>query len=358
MIRVAHVVASFDVGGLQKGVVNIINRSRGCQHLVVSFGPGLAMADRLDHGDVESLGLEPGQRRSLAAALRDVLQRFGADVVHTRNWPTLVDGWRARRRARTASHVHGYHGRDASGARGFGWKRRLIGRALTRSLDAVVTLTPHMAEEYTRDFGTPKRGLHVIENGVELPEVAVSRRTAGDPLQVLAVGRLDPVKDYGSLIRAFARMPGRGVDDRLVIAGDGPEREALAATCDREGVADAVKMPGMLQNTAAVYRDADVFVQSSVYEGMSNTLAEAMAAGLPCVASRVGGNPDVVGGAGVFYESGDDAVLAERLAALRRDPARASALGDAARERAREVFGMDRMVQAYDELYHELAGRS
>ena len=358
MIRIAHVVASFDVGGLQKGVVNIVNLSRECQHLVVSFGPGLAMAEHLRHGDVETLGLEPGQRRSLAGSLRDVLQRFGADVVHTRNWPTLVDGWRARRKARTGSHVHGYHGRDASGARGFGWKRRVIGRALTRSLDAVVTLTQNMAREYTREFGAPKRGLHVIENGVEIPETTARRRGTADPFRVLAVGRLDPVKDYPSLIRAFACMEGRGPDDRLVIVGDGPERDAMRAACGHAGVTEAVEMAGMVPSAAAAYQEADVFVQSSIYEGMSNTLVEAMAAGLPCVATRVGGNPDVLADAGVLYESGDTSELATHLATLKRDPSRARALGDAARERARAVFGLTRMVQAYDELYHELAKRS
>lgn len=358
MIRVAHVVASFDVGGLQKGVVNIVNLSRACRHLVVSFGPGLAMAERLRQGDVETLGLEPGQRRSLAGALRDVLRRFGADVVHTRNWPTLVDGWRARRKARTGAHVHGYHGRDASGARGFGWKRRVVGRVLTRSLDAVVTLTQNMAREYARDFGAPKRGMQVIENGVEVPETAARRRAAGDPFRVLAVGRLDPVKDYGSLIRAFAGMEGRASEDRLVIVGDGPERQMLHEAASAEGVADSVEMPGMLPSAAAAYQDADVFVQSSIYEGMSNTLAEAMAAGLPCVATRVGGNPDVTGDAGLLYESGDTAALGTHLAKLKQDPGGAAAMGDAARERAKSVFGMSRMVDAYDALYQELAGGS
>ncbi len=358
MIRVAHVVASFDVGGLQKGVVSIVNNSRACQHLVISCGPGMGMASRLDRGDAESLGLASGQRGSVAEALADRLRSFGADVLHTRNWPTLVDGWRARRRAGTRSHVHGYHGRDASAAAGFGIKRRLVGRFLSRRLDGVVTLTDHMAREYLAEFGAPRGGLRVIANGVELPDPVSHARDADAPFTTLAVGRLDKVKDHESLICAFARMANRGSGDRLRIVGDGPEREALGRVCECEGVAANVELLGLVEDPSAAYFEADAFVQSSIYEGMSNTLAEAMAAGLPCVATRVGGNPDVLGDVGVLYEPGDVEALSRNLEQLKEDPEGATRLGRASRARAERCFGMDRMVQAYDELYTEVSGRS
>ena len=356
MIRVAHVVASFGVGGLQKGVVNVVNRSDASafDHLIVSVGPDLAMADRLERGRVETLGLASGEKGSLGKALAGLLRGFGADVVHTRNWPTLVDGWRARRRARTRAHIHGYHGRDAAGAHGFGWKRRVVGRCLTRFVDSVVVLTRNMGAEYERDFGAPRGGMRVIPNGVELPDDRPRHRAADDPFRVLAVGRLDPVKNYGSLIRAFATMAGRGAQDRLVILGEGPDRDLLLAAASEAGVADAVEMPGMVTETAAEYARADVFVQSSIYEGMSNTLTEAMATGLPVLATRVGGNPDVVGDAGVLYSSGDEPALARHLAEFRSAPSLAAELGNLARHRAESEFSYERMIGSYEGLYREL----
>lgn len=360
MIRVAHVVASFGVGGLQKGVVNVVNKSDAStfEHLIISIGPELAMADRLERGSVETLGLASGQKGSLGKALGEMLRRFGADVVHTRNWPTLFDGWRARRRAQVCAHVHGYHGRDAAGAHGFDWKRRLLGRWITRFVDAVVVLTRNMGSEYERDFGAPRGGLRVIPNGVALPDQPCRVRSADDPYRVLAVGRLDPVKDYPSLIRAFAAMDGRSPEDRLVIVGDGPERERLESVASESGVGDAVELPGMIRDTAAQYASADVFVQSSIYEGMSNTLAEAMAAGLPVVATSVGGNPDVVGDAGVLYGAGDEAGLSRQLAEFRRDTAAARSLGERARERVATEFSYDRMIGSYEGLYREMAERN
>ncbi|MAG57458.1 MAG: hypothetical protein CMJ83_14295 [Planctomycetes bacterium] len=360
MIRIAHIVASFDVGGLQKGVVNLINRTDAgtFTHLVLSLGPGMAMAERLTVGEAESLGVSTGERRSLARAIAERIRQFGADVVHTRNWPTFADGCRARRRAKIKAHIHGYHGRDASGAVGFGWKRRIVGKILTRFTDRIVVLTRAMGNEYRNEFGTPRGGMRVIPNGVELPDVVRRRRAVGDPYRVLAVGRLDPVKDYASLLQAFASMHGRGPEDRLVIAGDGPERDGLRLAAQRAGIVDSVEMPGLVRDPSRLYGEADVFVQSSLYEGMSNTIAEAMASGLPVIATAVGGNPDVVGDAGILYRSGDVSALADRLAELRADPDRATGLAAAARARVESEFSYERMVGSYEELYRDVSGRS
>jgi glycosyltransferase involved in cell wall biosynthesis len=359
MIRVAHVIASFDVGGLQKGVLNLVNRSdpTSFRHLIVSFSDGVAMADRLERGEVETLGMNHGQRRSLVEPLRAVLRRFKADILHTRNWPTLIDGVRSRRRALVPSHVHGYHGRDLTGAAGFGFRRRFIGRILTRRTDVVVALTQAMGAEYSAAFGLPKGGLRIVPNGVAPVEGEARARDPSAPFVVVAAGRLDPVKDYPSLIRAFARMDGRGPDDRLVLVGDGPEKNRLAEVAREAGVPSQVEMPGMVRPVEPVYARADAFVQSSFYEGMSNTLVEAMAAGIPVVATRVGGNADVVGDAGLLYPSGADDALAAHLSFLRSRPDQALALGQRARERVRREFTFERMVRGYEDVYRDLAAR-
>ena len=142
-LRVAHVLASFDVGGLQKGVVTLVNGSnpQRFQHLVVSLGGGDDMAPRLETGELVSLGCELGRRRSMIRPLVRILRGFRPDVVHTRNWPTFAEGWMARRLARVPHHVHGYHGRDTHVARGFPLKRRALGKFLTRFTDRIIEVT-------------------------------------------------------------------------------------------------------------------------------------------------------------------------------------------------------------------------
>lgn len=358
-LRVLHLVASFDTGGLQKGVATLVNHGDASrfEHLVLSMSPSIEMAERLVHGDVKTLGVGFGQAANLGARVAEVARAFGADVLHTRNWPTLVDGWRARRALGRIPHVHGHHGRDADTARRFGFKRELLGRIITRGLDRVVTLTSAMADEYRSSFGRARGGLSLIPNGVVIPEVAARPRRPGDPFHVLAVGRLDPVKDYGTLVRAFAAMPGREPEDRLTIAGGGPEMDALRQVAADAGVAEQVLLPGPVHPVQPLYLEAHAFVQSSIYEGMSNTVAEAMAAGLPVIATRRGGNPDVVGDAGHLIEAEDVLALSGRLGEVRGDPGAATALGSAARDRAEQRFSVAAMVSGYEAVWTEIHER-
>lgn len=357
-LRVAHLVASFEVGGLQKGVATLVNAgSADVEHLVISMSPDAPMAERLSRGRVETLGVPFGERAGLGPRVAALLRSFRPDVLHTRNWPTLVDGSRARKLARVAVHVHGHHGRDAATAGGFGWKRRLAGRLLSRRLQRVVTLTESMAAEWRREFGRPRRGITLIPNGVVLPEEPAPLSAAGAPFRVLAVGRLDPVKDYPTLFEAFARMEGRGPEDRLVLVGEGPEEAGLRLLARELELEGAVTWAGRVVPATPFFGHADVFVQSSIYEGMSNTVAEAMAAGLAVVATDSGGNPDVLGETGLFFLPGDVDGLARHLARLKCDVEERGRLARAARRRAEERYSVSAMVSSYETLWRELAGR-
>jgi glycosyltransferase involved in cell wall biosynthesis len=173
------------------------------------------------------------------------------------------------------------------------------------------------------------------------------------------VGRLDPVKDHVALIRAFVE----GVrDDRavLVIVGDGPMRGELQRTVAELGAGARVRLAGERDDVPQVLRAFDLFVLPSVGEGISNAILEAMATGLPVVATRVGGNPELVadGVTGRLIERRSPAALSEAIATYLADPALMRRHGEAARERALCEFSLPRMLAGYADLYRRSLARA
>ncbi len=360
-LRVVHLVTSFDTGGLQNGIVNLINHSdpRRVEHTVLSMWPETGLASRLCRGDVRSLGFTRGRVPHAWRQVARSLNELRPHVLHTRNWGTYPDGIRAARSAGVKACIHGFHGRDIHNAGGEILRRRILGRLLAFRTTRIVTLTPTMKREYMRDFRVPARMIEVIPNGIDLGRVAEfeADEAVRSTFTVAAVGRLDPVKNFGMLIRAFHRCRSRAPTDRLVIAGDGPERERLEALVSDLEMNSAVKFLGLRKDVPAVLKGADLFVQPSIYEGMSNTLVEAMACGIPVVATDVGGNADVVGrdGEAVLVPSDDAEALQGVLERLRSDPVELRRLGEAGRDRVRERFGLERMVDRYTALYESVA---
>ena len=173
---------------------------------------------------------------------------------------------------------------------------------------------------------------------------------------ICTVGRLDPVKDQVGLVRAFAGLVPAHPEAVLVIAGDGPCRDELARVIAELGVADRVRLLGECRDVPGVLAAADVFALPSIAEGMSNTLLEAMAAGLPVVATRVGGNPELVedGVNGRLVPIREPVALREALASYLDDPHLRAMHGKASRQRAVECFSLERMCQDYTDLYRRL----
>jgi glycosyltransferase involved in cell wall biosynthesis len=191
----------------------------------------------------------------------------------------------------------------------------------------------------------------VIHNGVPLD---VPRRGAHSaPVTLLSVGRLRAPKDFATLVRAMA-----GLEARLRIAGDGPDRPALEAEIDRLGLTN-VELLGTRQDVPELLARSDVFVLASHSEGLPMSVLEAMAAGLPVVASAVGGVPELVvdGETGVLVPPGASAALASALSRLVADPGLRDRLGAAGRQRAEHEFSLERFEREHLELYRNRARR-
>jgi glycosyltransferase involved in cell wall biosynthesis len=255
--------------------------------------------------------------------------------------------------------VHGEHGLNRADLAGTPWKRLWAQRALARMADAIVPVNEPIATHLRAAWKVDSARLTVIPNGVDLERFGPRKgaRPAG-AFTVGMVGRLDDVKDIGTALAALAKLIGRGEgpDLRLMLVGDGPMRAALQSQAAALGLGERVEFAGARADVETWYPKFDLFLNASVYEGMCNTLLEAMACGLPLIASRVPGNQAWLrdGVDARFFGPGDAEALAAAIAALRSDAAERAAMG--ARNRARVEAGFDNrgFIASYVAFYDRL----
>lgn len=372
---VMHVVYSFDVGGLENGVVNLINRMPAdrFRHAVVAL---TACADdfckRVQRDDVQFLSLHkpPGHGIKLYPRLYRLFRTHRPAVVHTRNLAALeaiVPAWAAGVPVR----VHGEHGWDVSDPHGTRRKFQVLRRAYSPFVQRYVALSGQIERYLVDRVGIPAQRVERICNGVDTERfqfgAAAGRAPlAGSPFNdtdvivVGSVGRLQAVKDQLNLVRALAvareRGGATGAKLRLAIAGDGPLRPAVEEEIRRHRLSDAVWLAGERRDVPDVMRGFDVFALPSKAEGISNTILEAMSSGLPVVATAVGGNAELVSESktGALVPAEDPAAMADALLCYASDAALRQEHGLAARRRVEAEFSIERMVTRYAELYESL----
>lgn len=377
---VVHVLYRFDTGGLENGVVNLINHmpAGAYRHAVVALTDVVpAFAQRIRRRDVSffSLHKPPGQGVWLYPRLVRLFRELDPAIVHTRNFAALecqVPAWWAGVPVR----IHGEHGRDADDPDGTVRRYQWLRRAYRPFVHHHVALSADLASYVRRRVGVPSTRLTQIINGVDTERfrptgagrAALPGSPFDDPRYFVAgtVGRMMTVKAQPILAQAFVRAldidPSLRGRLRLVMVGDGPLRAEARSILESAGVADLAWLPGERADVAEVMRALDAFVLPSLAEGISNTILEAMASGLPVLATRVGGNAELVADeeSGRLVDAGDVDALAQGLVAMAGDPARSAAMGWAGRRRVESRFGLSAMVAAYRGLYDRLlagAGR-
>jgi glycosyltransferase involved in cell wall biosynthesis len=281
-------------------------------------------------------------------------RREGIEVVHTHNPPPLLSAMPAALLAGVRRRVHTKHGANVYGRRAL-W----AARGLVRALDALVAVSPQTADVARAKERVPEGRLHVVANGIPLasfhPDADARQRIRadlgipGDAFVVGSVGRLVVEKDYPLLVRAMAPWLGERV--RLVLVGEGDARPAIEKAIPA-ALARWVTLTGARRDVPAALAALDLFALSSRTEGLPLAVPEAMAVGLPVVATAVGGLPSViVPGTGTLVPSGDEAALGAALGAYIVDHAHARATGEAARTHALASFSLERMADAYECIY-------
>ena len=309
-------------------------------------------------GPLFGLSFVSGVVRALRRLRRDY------DLIHTHQalWEAVSTGV-ARSVIAAPTLVQpassGYFGEaeELAQTRAFPVLRRLI---LRNSAFAAISLD---IEEQWRALGVPADRMHRMASGVDPARFHPGPSRVEDRLpprpRVLFTGRLHPQKNLDVLLDAWAEVARRS-DAHLVLLGDGPDRDRLRSKAEALGLADRVHFPGPVDTPDEYLRAADLFVLPSVAEGMSNSLLEAMASSLPCIASAIGGNTDLLeaGPRGLLVRPDDRAGWTDTILRLLDDRPLARSLGDAALNLVREQFALPVVVDRYEQLYRRLISGS
>ena len=375
---VAHVIHAFGTGGMENGLVNLVNRTPPdrYRHAIVCLTESGGFEQRLDPAlgvKVLALHARPGHHFGDYRRVWKALKTLGPAIVHTRNLSALEAQIPAFFLG-GARRVHGVHGRDVFDLEGKNRKYNLLRKTIRPLVGKYITVSQDLRRWLMETVGVPARKVVQIYNGVDqerfrpAEEKPLGLAPPGflreESLVIGTVGRLAAVKDQATLVRGFAglleQVP-EGMADRLrlVLVGDGPCRGELEGLVDELGIRGQTWFAGDREDIPDLLRLLDLFVLPSLGEGISNTILEAMATGLPVVATRVGGNPELVdhGDNGLLVPSADPGAMAGALADLVADPDRLQAMGAAGLERVRSRFNWDRTVEEYLAVYDELLGK-
>ncbi len=361
---VLQLVLSLAPGGTERLVVDLVHRLGHRYRAAVccldeegAWGHELAA-----HGvPVVALHRAPGFHPMLGVRVARVAAAHGATVVHCHHYSPFVYGRLARAWNPRLRLVFTEHGRLSDAP--ISARRRLANTILGRYRGPMFAVSANLRAHLVAEGFSQRLG--VIHNGIDvgaLPTVTdrrQARASLGVPDGALVVGtaaRLDPVKDLPVLIDAVGRVRRAGVPIALAIIGEGPERGTVEAAIRAHGVEDAVHLLGYRPDVRALLAGLDVYVNSSISEGISLTILEGMAAALPVVATKVGGTPEVVldGETGVLVPARSAEALADAILGLARDPAARARLGQAGRARVSTAFTIERMVDDYAREYARL----
>ena len=367
---VAHVIYRFDVGGLENGLVNLLNRmpARRFRHAIVSLTDHSDFRQRLKRDDIEVFDLHkpPGNSPRTLVALWRLFRRLRPDIVHTRNVAAL-DATVPAALAGVPVRIHGEHGRDVDDLDGTNTRRQLVRRLYRPFIHQYITVSRDLAQYLQDKIMVPPSRVAQIMNGVDssLFRPVGERRDAvphpgfcgPEHFVIGTVGRMQEVKDQVTLARAFVRlaqiMPGAKERVRLVMIGEGPLRDRVRALLAEAGLERHAWLPGKRDDVARIMRSFDLFVLPSLAEGISNTILEAMATGLPVLATAVGGNRELVreGETGTLVPRDDPESMAIALRTYAESDELGRRQGEAARRAIENEFGMDAMVDGYMKIY-------
>ena len=367
---VLHVMHRFDTGGLENGIVNLINHMPpdAYRHTVLALTDVTDFRQRIVTPDVGFIALDkaPGHGVWQYAKLFRLFRALRPHIVHSRNLAALevqVPAWAAGVPVR----LHGEHGHDARDLGGHRQSYQRVRRFYRPFVHHYLALSQELAHYLVDKVHVPRPAITLASNGVDTrrfrPAPGGPVRVDGCPFDpahhwlVGTVGRMQPVKDPLMLAQAFvmayAQAPELRHRMRLVMVGDGPQREAVHQRLAQAGLAHLAWLPGECQDVAPVLRGLHAFALPSRSEGISNAILEAMASGLPVLATAVGGNAELVlpGVTGYLTPAQDPQAMATHLISLAGNPYLADRLGQAGRQRVLAHFSLPAMVATYQRVY-------
>ncbi len=369
---VVHVIYRLAVGGLENGLVNLINRmpAERYRHAIVCIDDYTDFRERIQRKDVEVYALHKRPGTDLGAYVRfwRLMRRLRPSIVHTRNLGALefqFPAWLAGVRHR----VQGEHGRDTGDLQGTNLKYLLFRKFMRPLVSRYIALSQDLANWLETSAGAAPQKISQIYNGVDTEQffsikhrlpLPVEHFSPKDGIVIGTIGRMQSEKDQLTLVRAFITLLDtveKGRERlRLVLIGDGPLREQAQALLREAKAEHLAWLPGARNDAPKMMQALDIFVLPSLIEGVSNTILEAMATGLPVVATAVGGNPELVcqGETGVTIPAEDEIAMSQAIQRYIDAPELRRIHGKAGRLRVEKIFSMASMVSGYLRVYDDI----
>jgi sugar transferase (PEP-CTERM/EpsH1 system associated) len=360
--RILYFSHSLGIGGLEVLLLELarrVDRKRFATAMCVMESGGGLEKEFLAAGiPVFHCSKKEGKDVFLPLRLARLMRREETAILHSNNYSPWIYGVLARKLVRGVRQVHTEHSNVDEGRSVALWAERQAARS-TQALVADAGIVRAVLESRA---GIPSRRVEVVYNGVDVDRYRPREEGSRDQLRITVgiVARLVPVKNHALLLRAFKEVRDGGpAGVRLLVVGDGPLREELEALARSLELGDSVRFLGFRRDIPEILRSLDVFVLCSNSEGHSLTLLEAMASGLPVVATDVGGNGEVVreGVNGSLVPPGDTGALAAALKELIAEPERARALGRAGRQDVERRFSLTAMTERYEKIYETVLDR-
>ena len=367
-MHIMHIVGNFGPGGAEMGVVRLIKALSypPFTHSVCSVSSDLRMKKLLQpEVGCYSLGIE-GQGRLAFGSFLSIFRRAGVDIAHVNNIAPWFDVALASRLSGCRC-IQTFHGVEDHTIQFSFLKKRQIYFAwkMSNRLTAVSGASAGLFSELS---GIDKQFIQVIDNGIDTrlfspvdPEEKTKIRVAlGLPEEKIVLGcvaALREVKNHKGLLLGFSEVVKTDPKYTLVLVGDGPLSDDLKKLCRKLHIEKHVVFAGQRNDIDMYLKAFDVFVLNSRTEGLSYAILEAMASGLPVVATDVGGNAQIIdhGKNGILYEQGNEISLTNALMGIIRDPDKISRMGEMARKKILEKYSLDAMVRQYDLLYRAVA---
>jgi sugar transferase (PEP-CTERM/EpsH1 system associated) len=355
------------MGGAENGVVNLMNgiNTEIFMPIIISLVNDGPLKGRLDTKRVTlyEMGKKEGNDFFLPFRLYGLFKKIKPHVVHTHCWGTLVEGVTAAKLAGVPIVIHGEHGTIETKPRNL-----KIQRWFWKRCDSVLSISEALKQRLSTTVGVSTSLIKAVQNGVDIEKFSYLQKEQinnfkqkfnipEDAIVIGTVGRLVPVKDQKTLIEAAQiikeKLPG---EIAVVIVGDGPLMENLQGRAAELGVYNIVYFLGRQENISEVMNSFDIFVLPSLSEGISNTILEAMACGLPIIATEVGGSVEIVkdGEYGFFIAPGNKNALASAILKFANDAELRDKFGRNARKTTEEKFSLQSMVNSYEKIYLDL----
>lgn len=358
-ISIAHIIYALDTGGLENGLINLINHlpQEQYKHTIIALTTATSFQKRIQSKNVDVLCVDkhPGPLYRYYPRLFSMLKSIRPDIVHTRNLATIECQLLASV-LMIPHRIHGEHGRDMSDLDGTNKKNIWIRKACRPFIHRYIALSNDIEHYLVNKINIDESKIAQIYNGVDVHRFTPLQKS-NDKLEFISVGRLQKVKDYPCLIEAirifFVQNP--EANAQFTIVGDGPERETCEQLVTRYELQNVVRFLGNQHDVANKLKQADVFVLSSLVEGISNTILEAMSTGLAVIATNVGGNAELITNqkTGLLTAPGDPQQLAAAFETVYHNTALRNHLQKNARNAVENCFSLEKMVLQYHQLYQQ-----